>query len=228
LNEQKSKKTALIVGASGLVGGHCLDMLLQDNYYDKVISIGRKALPISHKKLQQEIVDFDHLDKSINIINADHVFCCLGTTIKKAKTKDNFIKVDFTYPIKVAKISKQNGAESFSIITALGANKHSPIFYNKTKGEVEAALKEVGFDSLYFFRPSLLLGDRKESRAGEKIGIAVFKVAEPLFVGPFKKFKGIESSAIAFVMIMCAKKEESGLHIYESQTIQRIFNNAAR
>ena len=129
-------KTALLVGATGLVGGFVLEQLLEDAYYDSVVVLSRKSLQLQHAKLKEVLVNFDQLENYTNDIKADVVFCCLGTTIKAAGSQEAFKKVDFEYPLRVAEIAKQNGASAFLIVTALGAAKSSIIFYNRVKGEV--------------------------------------------------------------------------------------------
>ncbi|PKL74567.1 MAG: hypothetical protein CVV27_19820, partial [Candidatus Melainabacteria bacterium HGW-Melainabacteria-1] len=164
------KKTAVIVGASGLVGGLCLELLLADENYDRVMTPVRRPLPLEHPKLVQEIVNFDDLDPSAGIFRGDDLFCCLGTTIKKAGSRENFIRVDRDYTVAVAKTALRNGMKRALVITALGANPSSGIFYNRVKGETEAALGALPFEAVHFFRPSLLLGNRGEFRLAEKIG----------------------------------------------------------
>lgn len=213
------------MGATGLVGGHCLEFLLSDDRYDLIIILVRKEMPLQHPKLRQAVVNFDNLEKHAAEIKADDVFCCLGTTIKKAGSQSNFKKVDFEYPVKIAQIALTNGASRFLLVTALGADKRSLIFYNRVKGEVEEAVKKSGFKAVHIFRPSLLLGERNESRAGENIGKIFFNVTSPLFIGPLAKYKALEGKAVAGAMVACAKKNQEGVFIHESNEIQKIYNH---
>ncbi len=154
------KRVALVAGSTGLIGSQLLELLLEDNGYSKVIALSRKPLSISHPKLENVVMEANEL-KNHNDLKADDVFCCLGTTIRQAKTKEAFRKVDFEYPVELARLLKVNGANQFLMVTALGADKHSKIFYNRVKGEVEDAISETGFTAIHIFRPSLLVGPRK-------------------------------------------------------------------
>ena len=136
-------KTALLVGATGLVGGLVLEQLLADTYFEKVIVLTRKSLGKSNAKLKEVLVDFNKLDDYATEIKADAVFCCLGTTIKVAGSKEAFKKVDFEYPFKIAQLAKQNGTSTYLLITALGASKNSMIFYNQVKGELEDEVSKL-------------------------------------------------------------------------------------
>jgi uncharacterized protein YbjT (DUF2867 family) len=205
------KKTALIVGSTGMIGKLLTDRLLRDNFYAEVKTLVRKPSGISHPKLKEVVVDFDNLDDSI--IVGDHVFCTLGTTIKTAGSKDNFRKVDFHYPLKVANAAKANGATFYGIVTAIGADNNSWIFYNQVKGEIENALKAVDFQSLGIFQPSMLLGDRNEERSGESIGQ---KVMLGLNFAIPKNYKAIEGDKVAAAMQKMAKNEPTGVKTVES------------
>lgn len=210
-------KTALLVGATGLIGRQLLELLIEDAYYDRVIVLSRKPLAIGGK-CENRVVDFDALESAFQDIQADDVFCCLGTTMKVAGSKEAFIKVDYTYPLSVAKLSKQQGAKKYLLVSALGANKNSSIFYNTVKGEVEQAIEEVGFDAYHIFRPSLLLGDRKETRSGEDAAKIFFKLFG--FLVP-AKWKGIEGRKVAAAMLHFAKGSKLGTSIHESAEMQK-------
>lgn len=213
-----STKTALVVGATGLVGSSLLFQLLNDSRYGRVVSLVRRSMHLKHPKLDERIVRFDALTEAD--CHADDVFCCLGTTIRQAGSQAAFRKVDYEYPLSVARLSKQAGAQQFVIVTALGSNAHSGIFYNRVKGEVENALQEVGFRSLHICRPSILLGDRKETRLGEGAGKLVAWVLSPVMLGPLKKYKGIQGSQVAAAMLAYAKAEQTGTHVHESDELQ--------
>lgn len=210
-------KTALIAGSTGLIGGQLLQFLLNDDYYDVVKAISRKPLDITHPKLENIVLDFDKLTEHHDKLKADDIFCCLGTTIKKVKTKEKFRQVDFDYPVELARLTKANGAEQYLLVSALGADKKSNIFYNQVKGEVEEAIEQVGFKSYQIFRPSLLMGDRNENRSGEEAGKVFFKYFG--FLVP-KKYKGIESIKVARAMQKLAMQNLQGKHIYESMELQ--------
>ena len=194
-------KTALLVGATGLVGGFVLEQLLEDAYYDSVVVLSRKSLQLQHTKLKEVLVNFDQLENYTNDIKADVVFCCLGTTIKAAGSQEAFKKVDYEYPLRVAEIAKQNGASAFLIVTALGAAKSSIIFYNRVKGEVEEAIGNLHFDAFHILQPSLIIGERKESRTGEGIAQTLSPIYDTLMFGPLTKYKSIKAEQIAKAMI---------------------------
>lgn len=218
-------RTALIIGASGLIGSYCLQALLRDNVYSLVKTLVRREMNTQHDKLLQHVVDFENLTNYKDLIQADDIFCCLGTTIKKAGSQEQFKQVDFRYPLEVAKIAKENSAQQYLIVTALGADPDSNIFYNKVKGEVEKALSALQYDTLQVFQPSLLLGDRDEKRIGESIGQSLFSAFSFAFVGPLRKYKGIEGEVVAQVMVHQAKKGLQGEFVIESKEIQEIYAN---
>lgn len=209
--------TALVAGASGLVGSALLDRLLNDDYYDQVKTISRRALPINHSKLRQVIIDFDELDQAADKLHADDVYCCLGTTIKKAGSQEAFRKVDFAYPVALARLTHQQGAKQYLLVSALGSNKNSSIFYNRVKGDTEEAIMAVGFETVHIFRPSLLLGNRIEKRRGEKLMIGVARVLRPVVP---KKYRGIEVTKVAAAMVKNARLRESGIFFHDSGEMQ--------
>lgn len=211
-------KTALIAGATGLIGKQLLQLLLEDSFYGKVKAITRKPLTVQHLKLENIVLDFDKLSEHRTSLKADDVFCCLGTTIKIAKTKDAFRKVDYEYPLELARVTKNEGASQYLLVSALGANKNSGMFYNKVKGEVEEAIGHVSFRSLHIFRPSLLLGDRTEQRAGEGAATVFFKFFG--FLIP-SKYKSIDSGKVARAMLILAKENDPGFYFHESMELQK-------
>ena len=215
-------KTALLVGATGLVGGFVLEQLLEDAYYDSVVVLSRKSLQLQHTKLKEVLVNFDQLENYTNDIKADVVFCCLGTTIKAAGSQEAFKKVDYEYPLRVAEIAKQNDASAFLIVTALGAAKSSIIFYNRVKGEVEEAIGNLHFDAFHILQPSLIIGERKESRSGEGIAQTLSPIYDTLMFGPLTKYKSIKAEQIAKAMIHYSKQETKGIMRHESGELQKI------
>ncbi len=208
-------RTALIAGATGLVGGHLLQLLLAGNRYEKVIALTRKNLS-SHPKLISQ-----HMDGKSIILTAtmaiDDIFCCLGTTMAKAGSRKKFYQVDFTYPFELATQGLNAGAKQFLIVTALGARKNSPVYYNRVKGEIEAAVSPLGFKALHIFRPSLLLGEREERRAGEEAAKVFYRLFNPLIP---KKYQAIDSSKVARAMLHFASLEQHGNFIHESGQLQ--------
>ena len=182
-------RKALLLGASGLIGGHCLALLLQDDTYDEVIVLLRKPLPQTHPKLTQHLVSFDRLAEHAAWLAADDVYCCLGTTIKKAGSQEAFRKVDFTYAYEAAQLAVANGAEQFLLVSSLGADANSSVFYSRVKGELELAVSALPFTAVSIFQPSLLLGERAEFRLGERLAEPFAKALSFLLLGPLKKYR---------------------------------------
>lgn len=215
-------KTALIIGSSGLIGKQLLTFLLESNDYEKVIVFNKRDLGISHPKLEQHLIDFEHIASYKNLIKGDDFYCTIGTTIKKAGSKEAFKKVDFSYPQQFAEIAKKNNIKHFSIVSSLGADVKSSNFYLKTKGEIEQFLIQTNFESLSIFRPSILKGNRVEFRLGEKIGLTLMNLFSFLFIGKLKKYKPIESETVAKGMYVAAQKNKLGVSIYESDFIKNL------
>jgi len=197
-------KTALVFGATGLVGSKLVDLLIEDERYSKIRVANRSSKNYEDSKIEEVLVDFNHLEEYADSFNADDVFICLGTTIKKAGSKPAFEKVDLDYPTEIARLAKQNQVSQLVHISAIGANSKSSNFYTKTKGKAEEAVWKVGPENSYAVRPSMLFGNREEFRLGEKIGIALMKTLGFLMVGPAKKYKGIYDEEVAQAMIFIA------------------------
>lgn len=215
-------KTALIAGATGLVGSELLSLLVDDTSYQKIHILVRKRINFESLKIVEHVIDFEKLEDFQLNETIDHVFCTLGTTIKKAKTKENFRKVDFEYVFQLGKKAKEWKAEKFLLVSALGANAKSSIFYNRVKGDIENALKQLELPHLFIFRPSLLMGNRKESRQGEKTAITVYKIINPLFIGKLKKYKGIDISQVAKAMKFVSINNNESFKIFESNEMQKL------
>ena len=216
------ERRALIVGATGLIGTELVKLVSDSDYYNKVYVLVRKKTDFSSGKIVEIVTNFDKLEESLDNVQAEDIYNCLGTTMKNAGSKEKFYKVDFSYPIEIARIMKEKGSEAFLNVSALGAKKSSIIFYNRVKGELEEALRETGFNSLVIFRPSLLLGDRKEKRTGEDIAKKTYKVLDKIFVGPLKKYSGIKAETVAQAMFEIAKRKPQGLTILESDKIKEV------
>ena len=203
--------TAWLAGGSGLVGGALLRRLLQDDYFDKVISVGRRALAIQDPKLIQVETDFA-TPSALDALAAPSVaFCCLGTTIKKAGSRDAFRKVDHDAVLAFAQAAKQKGAHAFIHVSSLGANIKSGNFYSAVKGETERDVGRVGFPSVYALRPSILDGDRGESRPGEYVGLLVGRVLSPIL----GKYRPTPVGTVVETMVALAKAPAPGVHVVE-------------
>lgn len=213
-------KNALIAGGTGLVGTHLLDLLLESENYDRVVSLVRKPTGRSHPKLKEKLVSFNELKDLVLKTHIEDVYCCLGTTMKKAGSRKKFIHVDLDYPVQLGELGINFGAKRFYVVSAMGANRKSLFFYNRVKGRMEHALMKLKYENIGIFRPSMILGERKEHRSGEEIAKKVTKFVEPLFFGPLKKYKGVHAKQIAESMINYAEKEEKGVRIMESDKIR--------
>lgn len=216
----KDKRKALIVGASGLIGRYCLQELLDEPTYSEVTAVVRKPLLTTHRKLKVVVTDFKDIKKIVVPLFAHDVFCCIGTTIKKAGSQQAFSEIDFSLVVAVAESMKERGAEQFLTISSLGADKNSHFFYSRTKGEMEEALINTGYNCLRIFRPSLLLGSREEFRLGEKVGILFTPLLKPILRGSLRKYAPVEAKVVAQFMVMSAQQEPiTGVHVYESNRI---------
>ena len=217
-------RTALLLGATGLTGNHCLNLLLSDGEYKKVIVLTRRPLMRTHDKLEEHVIDFDNLEASADLIMADDIFCCLGTTIKKSGSKEAFRKVDLEYPQAVAKIASANGSKQFLVISAPESNTNSLLFYGRTKAEMEQSVCKHSYNGIYIFRPSLLMGERNENRLAEGLGIKLFTALSWLLSGRLKKLRPIDAKAVATAMVIAAKSTPGGKQEYSSDRIQAIAN----
>ncbi len=209
-------KTAIVIGSTGLTGGYLLAELAANPTYSKIIVLVRKASQQNNPKIEELVVDFNKLADFKNKIIGDDVYCTIGTTIKKAGSQEAFSKVDLEYPLSIAKVAKENGAKHFLLMSSLGANAASGNFYLKTKGTLENNLRDLNFDSLSIFRPSILLGPRSEFRLGEKIGIFFMRLFSFLLLGSLKKYRPIHVKQVAHAMVKAGQDEEKGLKIFES------------
>lgn len=207
-------RTALIAGATGLVGGECLRQLLVSPAYSRVVVVTRRPLGAAaqHQKLQEVVVDFAAVDAVREQLRADHVFCALGTTIRKAGSQARFREVDFEYPRRLAELTRAGGASHFSLVSALGASAKSRVFYSRVKGELEDALRAMGWRSLCLLRPSVIAGERQESRPIERITEHMLRFA-PLAWRP------VPAAGIAAAMVATALRAPTGVTIIESAAL---------
>ena len=216
----QAQKTALVAGASGLVGLELVRQLTEKPDYLRVVALVRRKLDFQHPKLVQEVIDFDHPDPA-KIVGDDY-FCAMGTTLSKAGSKAAQYRVDCEYPYEIAKIALANGAKQCLLVSSIGADAHSPNFYLRTKGELEEKLAALGFEAFISGRPSMLFGDRKEFRPLEYIGIPLFRLFEPLMVGKWRKYRGIAAKTVAAALIALASMGLKGKKIVESDVLPEI------
>ena len=217
-------KTALLFGSSGLVGGHLLNQLINDNKYSKIKLFIRKDPEISDPKVEVIKTNFNNLQNHKEDIKGDDCFFCIGTTKQNSPDKNEYRRVELDMPKEIAQIAKLNSVNSFVFVSSGYADPKSSGDYLKFKGEVEEELKKLNFPKLGIMRPSFLLGDRKEKRIGEKIGIFIFKLLSPIFLGPIKKMKPIHSATVAKAMIRTAN-ENLEKNIFESNEIAELVLN---
>jgi len=209
------KRSALLVGASGLVGGHCLRLLLESTAYSHVVVMGRKRINLAHEKLQQFEVDFEALPSDGGHFGVDDVYCCLGTTIARAGSQQAFARVDRDYPQRIAERALENEAKQFLLVSSVGANPTSTNFYLRTKGEIEQGIEAMSFQSTHIFRPSMLLGERKEFRWKERLLEPVMRATAWMFVGSLEKYRPIKAVEVAAAMLRAAESGSTGVNIYE-------------
>jgi uncharacterized protein YbjT (DUF2867 family) len=212
-------RKALLLGATGLVGNQVLHELLRDPHYTEITILARNRFLQTHRKLKVIESDFINLDEALKDTIANDVFCCLGTTIKKAGSPEAFKVVDFSLVVRIAEMMKKQGAEQFLTISAMGANSNSKIFYNRVKGEMEEAVQRISYQSVKVLRPSLLLGHRKEFRLAERIGIWLSPLVKLFLVGSLKKYAPIEAEKVAQFMVKIAIDGSMGPQVYESEEI---------
>ncbi len=214
-------RTVILLGATGLVGGHLLHGLLTDDSCGKVVTLARSLVNfgLHSDKLEERVVDFGQPAQWRDRLVADQVICALGTTIKKVGSRQAFRRVDFDYPLAVAQAARNLGCRHFLLVSAMGANPNSDIFYNRVKGELEAALLTLEFESLSIFRPSLLLGDRSEFRLGEAVGKALGR--RLAFALP-RAYRPIHAQTVAAAMLKIAAQDPPGQRILDSAAIAKL------
>ncbi|BBI30787.1 NAD(P)H-binding protein [Cohnella abietis] len=216
-------KTAIVAGATGLIGSSLLNRLLADSRYETVIALSRKALPISHPKLKVVEVTLESLPSVAPTLEADDWFCALGTTIKQAGSQEAFRQVDYEYPLVLGQQAAASGAKQFLLVSSIGSSASSSIFYSRVKGEIERDLIALALPKLHVFRPSLLVGERAVSRRGEWLWVATMKVFDPLLWGSLRKYRSIKGEDLATAMIHAANLPSSaGVHMYHGKQLEEL------
>ena len=217
-------KTAIVFGSTGLIGGHLVNQLIQDNYYTKIKIFVRSQTSINNEKVEVINIDFNNLGNHKTEITGDDCFFCIGTTKQNSPNKNDYQKVELDIPKEIAQIAKANLVKSFIFISSIYANPNSSGNYVKFKGLVEEELKRLNFSKLGILRPSFLMGKRKENRVGEKIGIFAFSALSPLLFGPFKKMRPINSEIVAKAMIKIANSNLEKT-VFESNEIVELTSS---
>lgn len=209
-----STNSVAILGASGLVGSTCVRQFAESPEFARVVALARRPLPaaIARAHVETHVIDFERLDDAAEHFRVSHIVCALGTTIKKAGSQERFRRVDHDYPLAAARLGLRQGARHFLLVSALGANARSRIFYNRVKGEVEDAIRALPYRSVTIVRPSLLLGERGEFRLGESIG--------KLFAGIVpRRYRPVHARAVAATLLRATAEDRTGVRVIESKDI---------
>lgn len=212
----------MLAGATGLVGGYCLAELLAADRYERVIALARRPLNRTHAKLTELLADFKRLDELGDRLAADDVYCCLGTTIRRAGSPDAFRRVDLDYPLALAAAARLQGAAQFLIVSSLGADAAARTLYLRVKGELERSLSQIGLRALVVVRPSLLLGSRRESRPTEALAKVVLSAVAPLLVGRLARYRPVHARDVARAMVQLAGRGLTGRHTFESDELRAL------
>lgn len=220
-----------VAGATGLVGSALVEQLLAERAVRRVTTLVRRPSDRGDPRLRERLVEFERLEAELAGQSATHVFCCLGTTIAKAGSASAFRRVDHDYALALGRAAKAAGARQFLLVTAMGANPSSRVFYNRVKGEVELDVSALGLPRVEVFRPSLLLGERAEHRPGERLAIALGAPLRKLLLGPLRKYRPVDAADVARAMIRVALGAEADaaarLRVYESDEIAAIARGAS-
>src|SRR5216110_974340 len=212
---RRLSRSALVAGATGLIGSHVLQLLLADNEWSRVVTVGRRPVPGLHQKLQQRVLDLGELETVSDLTHVDDVFCCLGTTIKQAGSQPAFRLVDHAFVVGLARAGLRAGATQFLLVSAIGADRKSRVFYSRVKGETEAAIRALPYRGIQIFRPSLLLGERPEFRLGERIAMLGAPVLPALLFGRLRRYRPIHAATVARAMVAIAQEVPRGPNVFE-------------
>jgi uncharacterized protein YbjT (DUF2867 family) len=218
------KRTALLAGATGLVGGHLLKLLLASPRYDKIVVVTRRQVMIEHPKLHQIVGGLADVEQAVAAerVHVDDAFCALGTTIKVAGSQAEFRKVDFEYVVRFASAARSAGATRFMLVSAVGASPRSRIFYSRVKGETEDAVAALAFERLHIFRPGVLLGTRGETRPGESVMMVLSPVLNPLLRRRASIYKSIRAEMVAAAMLSAADAPAKGRQVHNHDEMQAL------
>ena len=212
---------ALVAGATGMVGRYLIRTLIEDSFYDVIVALTRRPLEVEAEKLEQRFVDFDRLTVD-DMVGATHLFCCLGTTMKAAGSREAFRRVDYEYCERFARLGRIAGAARMMLLSSVGANPNSSSFYLRTKGEVEAAVSALGFEALHIFRPGVLMGQRNEDRPGERMAAGFSRAFEFLMTGSLARYRPMPAGVLAASMAAAGERGSPGMHVHDYQEIVRL------
>jgi uncharacterized protein YbjT (DUF2867 family) len=212
---------AVVAGATGMIGNYLVNILLEDAFYDVIVTLTRRPLEIESPKIEQRLVDFDQLSAT-DLAGATHLFCCLGTTMKTAGSREAFRRVDYEYCERFARLGHEAGAGRLMLVSSVGANPKASSFYLRTKGQTEDAVSSLGFEALHIFRPSVLMGQRGEERPGERIAIRLSRAFEFLMRGSLSKYRPMPAGVLSASMAAAGERGEPGKHIHHYQDIVRL------
>lgn len=215
-------RSALVLGATGLIGGELIPQLLGNAEYGLVRALVRRPLGRTHPKLQAVTVSFDALEAHAEAFAVDDIYCALGTTVRKSGSQEQYRKIDVEYPSRAAVLGKRAGARNCLLVTAMGANPGSSLFYNRIKGEAEEGVKAAGLAATHIFRPSFLIGDRQEHRPLERAALPLLLALNWALVGPLRPYRAIHAATVARAMIRAALSDADGLHVYPSDRIAQL------
>lgn len=214
-------KTACIFGSTGLIGSHLLDLLVNDSRYERIIVFNRSLKYYTHPKIKQILSDYESISEVSNDLDANEYYCCLGTTIKKAKTREAFEYVDYLLPLQIARIAIENKVDKYLIVSSIGASEQSRNFYLRTKGKMEQEVSRLGIKRLHIFRPSMLLGKRNEKRLAESVGQVFMNFFGFLMFGVLRKYKAIHAKTVAAAMLAVAN-QNTDKKFFASDEIENI------
>ena len=212
---------AVVAGASGMIGNYLVNLLLEDAFYDVIVTLTRRPLAIDSPKVEQRLVDFDELNAA-DLSGATHLFCCLGTTMKTAGSREAFRRVDYEYCERFARLGREAGATRLMLVSSGGADPKASSFYLRTKGQTEEAVSGLGFEALHIFRPSVLMGQRNEQRTAERFLAGAFRGFEFLMKGPLSKFRPMPAGVLSAAMAAAGERGETGKHIHYYRDIVRL------
>jgi uncharacterized protein YbjT (DUF2867 family) len=212
---------AVVAGATGMIGRYLLRTLIEDSFYDVIVALTRRPLEVEAQKLEQRFVDFDRLTTD-DMVGATHLFCCLGSTMKAAGSREALRRVDYEYCERFARLGRKVGAARMMLLSSVGADSSSSSFYLRTKGELEAAVSALDFEALHIFRPGVLMGQRNENRPGERVAAGFSRAFEFLMAGSLAKYRPMPAGVLAASMAAAGERGEPGLHVHYYPGIVRL------